>query len=212
MTKQPIKRTGRRSTRRARTVLADFRRSTILEAARAVFARHGFAATTMDLIAKEADVAKGTLYLYYRSKVAIYTAAVVSGLEELTSETVRVSSASKPLRTVLRAFFETRRTFFEKNIDFFRIYSREAGNLGQGAAEIRREFERLQDAQVDALQKAIAAAARSGEIRRVNSRSAALAAFDLSHGVVVRRLRGTGSAERELDVALDLLWKGLASQ
>jgi AcrR family transcriptional regulator len=191
-------------------VLADFRRRTILDAARAVFARHGYATTTMDLIAVEADVAKGTLYLYYPSKAAIYTAAVVSGLEELTRETVRASSVREPLRAVLRAFFETRRTFFEKHLDFFRIYSRESGNLGQAAAEIRREFVRLQNAQVTALRKAIAAAVRRGEIRRVNTRAAALAAFDLSNGVVVRRLHGTRSDARDLDATLDLLWKGLS--
>jgi AcrR family transcriptional regulator len=212
MTAKPIRHVRRQSTHRARQVLADFRRRTILDAARAVFARRGFAATTMDLIADEADVAKGTLYLYYPSKAGIYSAAVISGLEELASETIRVSRAHTSLRDVLRAFFETRRTFFEKDLDFFRIYSQESGNLGQGAAEIRREFARLQEAQVDALQKAIAAAARSGEIRRVNTRTAALAAFDLSHGVVVRRLRGTRSSARELDDALDLLWKGLSPQ
>jgi hypothetical protein len=44
----------------------------------------------------------------------------------------------------------------------------------------------------------------------VTSGAAALAAFDLSHGVVVRRLHGTRSDARDLDVTLDLLWKGLS--
>lgn len=58
-------RTARRSATRVRQLRVEYRRRTILDAARTVFARSGFAGTTVDLIAQEADVAKGTLYLYY---------------------------------------------------------------------------------------------------------------------------------------------------
>ncbi|WP_244375959.1 TetR/AcrR family transcriptional regulator [Streptomyces ficellus] len=47
----------------------------ILGAAVRVFARQGFAATRVDDIAKEAGVAKGSVYLYFDSREALLTAA-----------------------------------------------------------------------------------------------------------------------------------------
>jgi AcrR family transcriptional regulator len=48
----------------------------ILEAALAVFAEKGFAASRMDDIAARAKVSKGTIYLYFESKEAVFRALV----------------------------------------------------------------------------------------------------------------------------------------
>jgi AcrR family transcriptional regulator len=48
----------------------------ILEAALAVFAEKGFAAARMDDIARRAQVSKGTIYLYFPSKEAVFKALV----------------------------------------------------------------------------------------------------------------------------------------
>jgi AcrR family transcriptional regulator len=54
----------------------DARPQEILEAALAVFAEKGFAAARMDAIAARARVSKGTIYLYFPSKEAIFRALV----------------------------------------------------------------------------------------------------------------------------------------
>lgn len=59
------------------------RRSAILDAAEAVFMDKGFNAATMDDIAKRAELAKGTVYLYYRSKEELQLGLVHRGLEML---------------------------------------------------------------------------------------------------------------------------------
>jgi AcrR family transcriptional regulator len=48
----------------------------ILEAALKVFAQKGFAAARMDDIAKEAGVTKGTIYLYFENKEAVFKSLV----------------------------------------------------------------------------------------------------------------------------------------
>ena len=48
----------------------------ILKAALKTFSQKGFAASKLDLIAKEAGVSKGTLYLYFSSKEALFKAVV----------------------------------------------------------------------------------------------------------------------------------------
>lgn len=211
MTTQVRARSGRRSTTRVRELRVEFRRRTILEAARTVFARHGFAGTTVDLIATEADVAKGTLYLYYPSKAAIYTAAVVAALEDLARETVAVLEAGGPTRDRLRAFLETRWRFFDQHAEFFRIYTTEQSALGKAGAVMRRTSARLHERQVAALERVLDAGVKTGELGPVNPRAAARVIFDLSYGVIVRRLRGLApSAAPDVEDVLELLWKGLA--
>lgn len=51
----------------------EHRRSQILEAAEEVFRRKGYQATTMDEVAEEAEFSKGTLYLYFGSKFALFS-------------------------------------------------------------------------------------------------------------------------------------------
>ena len=60
-------------------VLGSYRREALLAAAMRVFGERGFEGATMERIADEADVAKGTTYLYYRSKQSIYDAALSHG-------------------------------------------------------------------------------------------------------------------------------------
>jgi len=48
------------------------RRSAIIEAATRVFHQHGLSAATMEQVAREADVSKGALYLYFDSKDELY--------------------------------------------------------------------------------------------------------------------------------------------
>ena len=64
-------------------VVTELRRSEILAAATRVFGNKGFDATLMDEIARAAGLAKGTLYLYFKSKDEIYQAVVRQSLAEL---------------------------------------------------------------------------------------------------------------------------------
>ncbi len=201
----------RRSTRRARSqAISEFSCESILAAARTVFARHGFAAASVDLIAQEAGVAKGTLYLYYSSKAAIYYQAVIAGLHELAAETLDSLSADLPVSQKLRRLFEMRLRYFEDRAGFFRIYNAELGTLGQGAVQIRQEYRRLFDQQVDRLEAELRAAMRAGAVRKINARQVALAVLDLSHGIVQRRLEGPPDrAVEDIDAVLTVLLRGI---
>ena len=68
-------------------IVAEFRCAEILAAARKIFATKGFRDATVDDIAAEAGIAKGTVYLYYPSKKEMYLAALKQGLAELQQRT-----------------------------------------------------------------------------------------------------------------------------
>lgn len=61
------------------------RKTTIIEAAEKVFFAKGFDNTTMDDIAEEAELSKGTLYLYFNSKEELYKEMAIKGLKILNS-------------------------------------------------------------------------------------------------------------------------------
>ncbi len=61
----------------------EHRKQTILEAAKGLFFKLGFAATTMNQIAEAAELSKGTLYLYFQNKEELYISLLVEGMEIL---------------------------------------------------------------------------------------------------------------------------------
>ena len=76
----------------------------------------------MDAIAEAAAVAKGTVYLYYSSKQALYDATFAAGmaaLERLILERVEQAATA---REAIQAFVAVRTEYFQQHPDFFRIY------------------------------------------------------------------------------------------
>ena len=57
-----------------------YRRQAILEAAKTLFFKQGFGATTMHQIAAAAELGKGTLYLYFQNKEELYISLLVEGM------------------------------------------------------------------------------------------------------------------------------------
>jgi AcrR family transcriptional regulator len=62
------------------------RRGAILDAAESIFKAKGFANATMEDIAREAELAKGTIYLYYKSKEELQIGLVMRGLDLMVQE------------------------------------------------------------------------------------------------------------------------------
>ncbi|MHA7772499.1 TetR/AcrR family transcriptional regulator [Roseibium sp. M-1] len=86
------------------------KRRQILTGARRVFRARGFDGTSMEVIAKEAGVSKGTLYVYFASKEALFEALILEeryGQAELMQE-VLVSRADveTDLRRIGRNYLE----------------------------------------------------------------------------------------------------------
>jgi TetR/AcrR family transcriptional regulator len=59
----------------------EHRKEEIIDAAQKVFFEKGLLLTTMDEIAEIAELSKGTLYLYYKSKENLYLAVMMRGTE-----------------------------------------------------------------------------------------------------------------------------------
>ena len=82
------------------------KRERILDAAERIFARHGFFAAKVSDVAKEAGVADGTIYLYFKSKDDLLISLFGRRMQQLNAA-LRTAIAGKSPRDQLRAFVRT---------------------------------------------------------------------------------------------------------
>jgi AcrR family transcriptional regulator len=197
----------------ARKVATEKRRCAILQAARAVFARQGYASTVVDDIAAQAGIAKGTLYLYFPSKEQIYLAALLEEARQLDAESRAAMSAAPTWREKLGAYMQVRLNYFESHQDFLRIYMSEFRGMFMQGKMIDAEFMNLLQQGEAQLAQVFAAAIARGDIRPVDPELAAATVSDLSRGLMERQLRNWGRPVGPDDgaFALDVLCRALAA-
>ena len=82
------------------------KRERILAAAERIFARHGFFAARVSEIAKDAGVADGTIYLYFKSKDDLLISLFENRMRQV-NERLRQAIAGRPPAEQLRAFIHT---------------------------------------------------------------------------------------------------------
>jgi AcrR family transcriptional regulator len=199
--------------RTKKEVLTEFRMAELLEAARKVFAEKGFHEATVDEIADAAGVAKGTVYLYYRSKRAIYWAALERGITALHDEVKTQLAREDTLENKIRAYIAIRIGYFEKNRDFFKIYLSEFGSAFTHPAQVRKDFGDLYLRQARVLEGVLREGIKRKLIRRIRTDTAALAISDLTRGVITQRLLGwsKGDVQSDIRFVFDLVWRGIAT-
>jgi AcrR family transcriptional regulator len=198
--------------RTRKDVLTEFRTSEILHAAHHVFAEKGFDQATIADVAAAAGVAKGTVYLYYRSKRDVYWAALKQDLLTLRDETRRQLEAADSIDQKVRAVIATRLRYFEEHRDFFRIYYSELGRSVTRHTQFQRQIDEIYLEQVRLLEQALQHALRRRAIRHLRPDATAFAVIDLTRGVIAQRLRGWSSVPLDDDIAFtfDFVWKGIA--
>ncbi|MCB9284456.1 MAG: TetR/AcrR family transcriptional regulator [Lewinellaceae bacterium] len=80
--------------------------SRILEAAKRVFIRKGYAGARMQEIADEAGINKGLLHYYFRNKDNLFGAIFEEAFRELAPRTVEIFESDEPLFTKLEQFID----------------------------------------------------------------------------------------------------------
>jgi AcrR family transcriptional regulator len=88
-----------------RAAKSEARRQAIVEAALAEFCARGFAATRIEDVAARAGVAKGTIYLHFDDKAALFREIVSTMLVPLVA-VLEAPPADIPLRDALAGFFD----------------------------------------------------------------------------------------------------------
>jgi len=112
-------------------IVEQFRCQSIREAAMRVVSRKGYDHVTVQDIADEAGVAKGTVYLYFKSREDVLEKTMSFSFEDfhiLIREAIgRGTTFRERVEQVVRAQLE----YFEQQQEFFRLYLAMAEPLGE---------------------------------------------------------------------------------
>ena len=166
----------------------DARPEEILSAALDVFTERGFAATKLEDVARKAGVTKGTIYLYYESKEALFKAIVRQTIVPVIAKGEEIAQAftgsardlfSKLVREYWRLVGETELSGIPK------LMMAEAGNFPELARFYYQEVvTRGHKLMAGVLERGI----KAGEFRPVNVAVATkIAMAPLMHAVVARK-------------------------
>jgi len=107
----------------ARLTKAAARREAILEAALDEFSARGFAAARLEDVAKRAGVAKGTIYLYFADKEALFQELVRFQISPVMSAFETVLASPLPLKSLIDQAIEifTREVFGTRRKQVMRL-------------------------------------------------------------------------------------------
>ena len=165
-------------------VVGEFRCRAIREAAMRVVGRKGLGRATVQEIADEAGVAKGTVYLYFRSRDQIFDEATQGAVDDLLDRIRGAAEAGGAFREVLERVLTTQLGYFDEHKDFFRLYFA----MGDGSDERRRKRQENRRRHVVQLVAMLRAAAARGEIRVADPERAAAAIAGAAREVILRRI------------------------
>ena len=192
-------------------LVEEFRRDTILRAARHVIARRGVASASMQAIADGAGVAKGTLYLYFRDRDDLVEQVASSILDELLARVRAALDTQRPLRESLRELVRTNIEFFDANQEFLRVYveTREPDH-----APWHRRRRRPQYAQyLQLLEGSLAAAVQRGEMKPLDPSRVALFVAEGLRAILKQRLdEGVRKAAEDVEWIVEMMVSGLGTR
>lgn len=149
----------------------------ILTTAVKVFSKKGFHQTTMDEIARAANVAKGTLYYNYASKSALFSAAVTDGVEVIIDQIRAALSLDLPFHQHLRKLVAQNIALYIKYSDLTRIVINE---LTSGIDDqVLKEIEGVRERYLAFIADQLALGQEQGYIRSVDLKLAAVGVVGL---------------------------------
>ncbi len=99
----------------------NIKKSIILRAARKLFFEKGFKAVTVESIAKKAELSKGSVYLYFKSKDEIYTQILLDDIDKFHEYISDLFGYEKSASEMLLQLSGNYVDFFMKDRELFRI-------------------------------------------------------------------------------------------
>ncbi|MGD9894642.1 MAG: TetR/AcrR family transcriptional regulator [Dehalococcoidia bacterium] len=169
------------------------KRARLLAAAAREFARHGFDRTSVDVIAERAGIGKGTVYLYFPSKAALFQSVLLE-LQDQLGAVPLVGGVQDP-RVALRTFIRAQLQLADALPDYVRCYTSALFGVNRDFQEAALAIFAWQEGILDGLLQR--ARAEPDAVRR--KRRAALFTANLLSAALIRGLRDAGDADTALE-------------
>lgn len=194
-------------------VVEQFRCASIQEAAMRVIARKGVDETTIQDIADEAGIAKGTVYVYFRDRDDLLAKTADGAFQGLLRELGPAFEAPGTFVERLRGLVLRQLRFFDEHRTLFRATML----LKQREIETQKRATRAYAEYAALLEKFLADAKAEGELRSDLDPQAVAAVYrDCIRGVILRRLEPKSSkprtsVEEDAELIASILLRGIQS-
>lgn len=182
------------------------RRNRIVLAASQMFAARAYVEVQMDDLAKAAEVAKPTIYRYFKSKEDLFLEALDGTMNDLVGEVSQVAGDPGPAPEVLRHMIGAALRSFARCTAAIRALDGTDAALGErGRAMLRRHARQIRESFAAVLERGAA----EGAFRPLDSETVSRA--------ILGAVRMTSHAEenpadgRGLEALVDLLLNGLTA-
>lgn len=183
----------------------------ILQSAEMLFAERGFHLTPLDEIARDADLAKGTIYLHFQNKRDLFISVIERKLDLLLRKIKSgIRNDNSPTEKIKKAI-GIHLKFLEKNRNFFKILQSLSGEYKKEMEkELTERVIQKNTQYMGILQHLIQQAIDRGEIKRLNSRKLAVILVGIVHSLTINWIsqQEKKSLTRDLPLAWQIFWSG----
>ncbi|HUJ12796.1 MAG TPA: TetR/AcrR family transcriptional regulator [Thermoanaerobaculia bacterium] len=193
---------------RVRTPWESYKRQSIQDAVIRLICREGLASVTMERVAHETGIAKGTVYLHYRDKQELLDSVKESSLAPVIRKFDEAlhegDTPEQKLRNAAAKYF----SYFAERRDLFRVlmYEREVVRV-QGSRYRSERYRHM----VNETARVIDEGIRSGAFRDVDANNVAAMFVESMYALMHQRLRSEklSPVEQDADLITDLFVGGL---
>ncbi|MGV8079933.1 MAG: TetR/AcrR family transcriptional regulator [Syntrophales bacterium] len=196
------------------------RREQIQEIAAELFYKKGYAETSLDEIARRAEISKATIYLYFKSKDDLYYHIVEPALAELSRRLVNiVENREEPADITVRKVIDATRDVFFNDPGSYHLLSR------YNAADFKKllptnrldDLKSLMRSNFHQMEQAVKKGMDQGIFCDADAKLVSIILWNCFMGVIQFQENRMDSERKDyrrptIDAAVDLIMKGLKSK
>ncbi|MFH1288011.1 MAG: TetR/AcrR family transcriptional regulator [bacterium] len=177
------------------------RRGLILKTARKVFAKHGYFLTTVDMIAKDAGLAKGTIYLYFKHKEDLFFSLFEEGYGKFLEYLNAIKEKSiDPLEKILE-IIKLEVDFHQKNTDVCRLFLNNQGpDIENILPKFRSKILQKHEYQLKVITEIVKQGIKQNKIKKINPYKMAITIIGASHGLLMAGVLGICKPDKKEDI------------
>lgn len=190
------------------------RRKGILDAAEAVFSARGYERASITEIAMRADLAAGTIYLYFRDKADLYGCVILEKTNDVTDRLEAALNSQPSVKSCLHAGVKALFTYHDSNRQFFELFLHQQQIAASPLNEVHwKEMEELKRRNLASIGDCVARGQQIGELKPGDPRLYAVAFLGITLQMIRQwiRERGEGCLSASANFAAECFLNGAAT-
>lgn len=175
-----------------------------------IISRDGTSGLTMERVAAEAGVAKGTLYVYYKNKKELLESAKEASMKPMREELFAILDGSLPPDQKIHRFIERHLGYLDTNRDFFRVLLWDRQMV---EAHLKRHQSERYRSYVDRIARVLQEGTRLGLFRPLDSVKVSAMLVEADMAMIAQRLwsENPAAVEEDAELLFDMFTRGIAA-